>query len=76
MRGFHKRGVSCLAFFESGSFLASIGLDDDHSIGIYELNGFALIASSKCDKSNITSIAVSGDDRIVTVGNLLTPENP
>jgi WD40 repeat protein len=37
--GFHQRGICLLAFSEDGSRLASVGLDDDHSVAIHEWYG-------------------------------------
>ena len=34
LKGFHKRGVSLLAFSADGQKLASVGLDDDHSVAV------------------------------------------
>ncbi|EQC41165.1 hypothetical protein SDRG_01142 [Saprolegnia diclina VS20] len=34
-RGYHKRGIIQLAFSSSGNHLASLGADDDHSLGVY-----------------------------------------
>jgi WD40 repeat protein len=39
LSGFHKRGIACLAFSASGALLATIGLDDDHSVAVYSVAG-------------------------------------
>lgn len=46
---FHEisSGVSVLAFSESGKFLASVGMDDDHSLAIYNLDKETLVAKDK-----------------------------
>ena len=33
----HSRGVNCLAFSQSGKRLASVGLDDDHTLAVSDL---------------------------------------
>jgi hypothetical protein len=39
LSGFHKRGIACLAFSASGALLATVGLDDDHSVAVYSVAG-------------------------------------
>ena len=54
LSGFHQRGISHLAFnCTKGDKLASVGLDDDHSIAIYDWRRRLLLASGKGDKSKI-----------------------
>ena len=53
LSGFHRRGVSLLAFNQRGDRLASIGLDDDHSIAIYDWRRKLLVASGKGDKNKV-----------------------
>lgn len=36
-----------MAFSESGKFLASVGMDDDHSLAIYNLDKETLVAKDK-----------------------------
>ena len=36
LRGFHEMGISTLSFNKDGSKLASVGLDRDHSIAIWD----------------------------------------
>ena len=35
LKGYHRRGVTKLAFSGDGTFLATIGLDDRNSIAVY-----------------------------------------
>jgi hypothetical protein len=39
LSGFHKRGIACLAFSASGALLATVGLDDDHSVAVHSVAG-------------------------------------
>eukprot|EP00636_Phaeomonas_parva_P008104 CAMPEP_0118868616 /NCGR_PEP_ID=MMETSP1163-20130328/12066_1 /TAXON_ID=124430 /ORGANISM="Phaeomonas parva, Strain CCMP2877" /LENGTH=2540 /DNA_ID=CAMNT_0006803335 /DNA_START=188 /DNA_END=7810 /DNA_ORIENTATION=- len=68
MQGFHRRGVSNLAFSASGALLASVGLDDDHSIAIYRLEDGSMVASGKGDRAKILDIAFNGEGSMITVG--------
>lgn len=66
IKGFHKRGVSQLAFNRSGALIASVGLDNDHSVAVYRLDG-TMIASSKGGQQKVLGIAFK-DEELVTVG--------
>jgi len=59
--GFHTRGVGHVAFNKSADLIASQGLDDDHSIAIYSLQG-KLVASSKASKQNVCTIHNKNED--------------
>jgi microtubule-associated protein-like 6 len=46
LRGFHRRGVVALAFDSTGERIATCGLDDEHSIAVYEWATQRLTASA------------------------------
>ncbi|KAK3286813.1 hypothetical protein CYMTET_5644 [Cymbomonas tetramitiformis] len=67
LHGFHRRAVVSMAFSSSGQYLASLGMDDDHSVAIYDWDKEMLLATSKGDKNRLFHIAWSPHD-----GTLLT----
>jgi WD40 repeat protein len=72
--GFHKRGISQLAFSIAGHKLASIGMDDDHSIAIYDWQNSKLVASGKGDKQKLLDCGfvpgkTGSSSELVVVGN-------
>jgi len=72
--GFHKRGISQLAFSIAGHKLASIGMDDDHSIAIYDWQNSKLVASGKGDKQKLLACGfvpgkTGSSSELVVVGN-------
>lgn len=69
LRGFHQRAVTSLSFDATGKFLATIGLDDEHSIAVYDWENKKVLANSKGDTKRIFDCAYNPHDgRIVTVG--------
>jgi len=67
--GFHRRGVCQLEFSADGSILASIGLDDDHSLAIYDTCNGQLLATGKGSRSKVLCIAIFGNEAILTGGD-------
>ncbi|KAH9120424.1 hypothetical protein LEN26_011110 [Aphanomyces euteiches] len=63
LTGFHSRGISHVTFNARGDLLATHGLDDDHSIAIYTLQG-KLVAKSTASKQAILSMAFLDKDGI------------
>ena len=61
-------GVQLLAFSDSGRFLASIGMDDDHSIAIYSLEKEGVVGKEKVDRAKTTAVAYGGDSEVVVGG--------
>jgi len=62
LKGFHKRGVPLLAFSEGrGDRLASVGLDNDHSIAVYAWEQKVCIATCKGSKSAILGLRFGQD---------------
>eukprot|EP00899_Mesostigma_viride_P008440 jgi/Mesvir1/17598/Mv08830-RA.1 len=71
LRGFHSRAVVSVSFSPDGKHLASVGLDDDHSVAIYDWRAEQLLATYKGDKNKVLDIVWSpfaADPTIVTVG--------
>ena len=69
LKGFHQRAVVSLSFDGTGRFLSSVGLDDDHSIAVYDWQSRRMIANSKGDVNRIFNVEYSPHDgRIVTGG--------
>jgi microtubule-associated protein-like 6 len=56
LKGFHKRAVISVAFNSDGSKVASVGLDDDHSLAVYDWCAGALLATAKGDTNRILDI--------------------
>lgn len=44
LRGFHRRGIAELRFNSSGSLLASVGLDDQNALAVYDWQSGVLLA--------------------------------
>eukprot|EP00760_Papus_ankaliazontas_P036533 PhM_4_TR8339/c5_g1_i1/m.73333 len=56
LKGFHRRAVVSVSFSADGSKIASVGLDDDHSIAVYDWAAGSLLATSKGDTNRILDI--------------------
>jgi microtubule-associated protein-like 6 len=69
IQGFHKRGVCCLAFSASGAFLASVGLDENHSMAIYDVRTAALTCTSKGNRARTLCLAFCGENCLLTGGD-------
>ncbi|GMI26163.1 hypothetical protein TrCOL_g13309, partial [Triparma columacea] len=61
MKGFHKRGVSHLAFSTDNCVLFSVGVDDNHSIALYDLKDTPgkLLYSSKGNKQKVLHLTAN-----------------
>ncbi|KAK3235754.1 hypothetical protein CYMTET_54067 [Cymbomonas tetramitiformis] len=67
--GFHQRAVIALSFSPDGKYLASVGLDDDHSLAIYDWTTEELLAHSRGDKNPIHHITWSKfNGQLITTG--------
>lgn len=53
LKGFHKRGIICVDFSGDGKKLADVGLDDDHSICIWDWKKEEKLASTRGHKDMI-----------------------
>lgn len=62
-------GVSHLAFSNDGKLLASVGMDADHSIAVYEWESGKLVSSSKGSSAKPLHLTFTHkDDKLVVVG--------
>ncbi|XRB07249.1 echinoderm microtubule-associated protein-like [Pycnococcus provasolii] len=69
LRGFHQRAVVQLAFDVTGRYLATVGLDDAHSIAVYDWNLRKMVANSKGDENRLFVCRYNPHDgRLVTGG--------
>ena len=69
LKGFHRRAVVSLSFDGTGRFLSSVGLDDDHSVAVYDWQSRRMLANSKGDANRIFNVEYNPHDgRIVTGG--------
>ena len=70
LQGFHRRAVVALCFSPGdGTYLASVGQDNDHSVAIYDWAKEELLATYKGDPNPVLCIAWSHfDHTIVTTG--------
>jgi len=67
-KGKIRRGVACLSFSLDGKRLAIVGVDNKHSIAIYDLQTETCITHSVGDTSIIAAIEFKKDNEFVTVG--------
>ena len=69
LRGFHQRAVISLSFDATGRYLASVGLDDEHSVAVYDWQARRMVANSKGDDNRIFLCSYNPfDGRLVTGG--------
>eukprot|EP00002_Diphylleia_rotans_P034049 TRINITY_DN7287_c0_g2_i1.p1 TRINITY_DN7287_c0_g2~~TRINITY_DN7287_c0_g2_i1.p1 ORF type:complete len:2704 (-),score=538.32 TRINITY_DN7287_c0_g2_i1:170-8281(-) len=70
IKGFHTRACILLDFSSNGRMLASVGLDDDHSIAIYNWEKGAMVANGKGSKQRILdcTFAPNSDTELISVG--------
>nr|CCA15182.1 hCG1784313 putative [Albugo laibachii Nc14] len=57
IEGFHQRAVNAICFCSDKKKLGSVGMDDDHSIAIYNYANRQLVASARGDRNQVFSIA-------------------
>ncbi|PRP88610.1 echinoderm microtubule-associated protein-like 6 [Planoprotostelium fungivorum] len=68
-RGLHQRGICSLGFSNDGKYLVSVGLDDDHTIALWDWRTGRSITSQPTSKDRIFDIEPSPySNLIVTAG--------
>jgi WD40 repeat protein len=70
LKGSHERGVCAVDFSADGKKLASVGLDDDHSIVIWDWKKGEQMSTTRGHKDKIFMVkwSPSSSDQLVTVG--------
>ena len=63
-----QNGIAALAFTPSESKLVAVGMDDNHSIAVYDLTAKALMCSFKGDREKILDVAWISEKDFVTSG--------
>ena len=66
--GIHARGIAHLAFSPSGHRLGSIGMDDNHTLVVYNTLNHTVMARTKVDKSRVLSLSFGSDVELVAAG--------
>jgi echinoderm microtubule-associated protein-like 6 len=70
LRGRLSRGVSELCFSRSGDLLACVGLDDEHTIAVYDWRNEALVCLGKAGRAKVLCLAFSPDGTTLAVGSV------
>eukprot|EP00163_Fabomonas_tropica_P034258 TRINITY_DN93_c0_g1_i1.p1 TRINITY_DN93_c0_g1~~TRINITY_DN93_c0_g1_i1.p1 ORF type:complete len:2052 (-),score=797.91 TRINITY_DN93_c0_g1_i1:729-6884(-) len=69
LSGQHYRGVNCVGFSNSGKRLATVGLDDDHTLVVWKWKSADVIATAKGHTDKILSVSwAPNDEYLVTCG--------
>ncbi|EGD80929.1 hypothetical protein PTSG_01512 [Salpingoeca rosetta] len=70
LKGSHSRGVCAVSFHPDGKRLVSVGLDNDHSICLWDWAKGVCVATTRGHKDKIFAIGFNPSDpaKIVTVG--------
>eukprot|EP01116_Phalansterium_solitarium_P002565 TRINITY_DN1264_c2_g1_i5.p1 TRINITY_DN1264_c2_g1~~TRINITY_DN1264_c2_g1_i5.p1 ORF type:complete len:658 (+),score=335.13 TRINITY_DN1264_c2_g1_i5:2551-4524(+) len=70
IQGFHERGIAALAFSPDGQYLASVGMDDYHSVAIYDWKRGVKIADGRASGDKVLTVDFDPNDstRFVTTG--------
>ena len=68
--GFHKKAVVSLSFSEDGKYLASVGLDDHHTLAVYDWEAGAKIYHAECGTRRVFGIRFlpGSSSDFITVG--------
>lgn len=62
------KGIQALAFSPTGKTLAGVGMDEDHSVAVYNVETGALLGTEKGDKAWIIDIAFKNETTFATSG--------
>eukprot|EP01119_Soliformovum_irregulare_P013844 TRINITY_DN3722_c0_g1_i1.p1 TRINITY_DN3722_c0_g1~~TRINITY_DN3722_c0_g1_i1.p1 ORF type:complete len:1927 (-),score=428.61 TRINITY_DN3722_c0_g1_i1:16-5796(-) len=69
LKHFHQRGICSLGFSHDGKYLVSVGLDDDHTLALWDWKEGRVIAQDKASNERIFDIEPSPySNTIVTCG--------
>eukprot|EP00898_Chlorokybus_atmophyticus_P002667 jgi/Chlat1/3400/Chrsp23S03816 len=69
LKGFHSRAVVAIAFHPSSRFIGTVGLDEHHSVAIYDWRSSQLLGSARGDSGRILYCDFNPvDGRLVTGG--------
>lgn len=60
--------IAAVAFSPSGSKLAAVAMDDDHSVAIYDINAGSCICSTRGDREKILELAWISETEFATIG--------
>lgn len=71
LKGFHIRAIKLVRFSPSGKYLLTFGLDDDHSLAVYDWAQERLVCSSKVDKKNVldSCFSLKDDRKFISIGS-------
>jgi WD40 repeat protein len=70
----HTVGVNLLAFNADGSKLASVGMDNDHIVALWDWRANKMVASGIGGTSNLLGVAFSGDSTTICAVGVKTIE--
>jgi WD40 repeat protein len=54
LKGFHQRGICALGFSRDGNYLVSVGLDDKHTIAIWDWKKGRVLAQDTASQDRVT----------------------
>lgn len=66
LKDFHERGISALGFSNDGKQLVSVGLDDSHTIALWEWEKGRLVTSDKASQDRVRDNAPSRTSFLLT----------
>ena len=67
IEGFHRGGVALLQFSDDGTLLASVGLDEHHTVALHTVRDGQLVAHAKAGSRKPLGVAIHpGNARLAT----------
>ncbi|CAG9325772.1 unnamed protein product [Blepharisma stoltei] len=63
-----EKGISAIAFSPSATKLVAIGMDDNHSVAIYNLQSNSLICTTNGDREIILDVGFISENEFITTG--------